>query len=147
MGVLQEGFGDRVYKILPKPLKPVKPIPYFASAYHFKWIRGVAAKLERRAKTEVYTNGQYDNMRTLLDMGHILNQDAIKRLCGCNGCPSASSEPRGLSARELTMIFLNIKNEYLDAVVESIGVDTAHQDTLIAEILQKNIHTNIARET
>jgi len=112
--VLEAGFGDRVYKILPKPLKPVLPIPHFASAYHFKWIRGLAAKLERRAQTEVYTDGQYGDMRTLLDKGHKLNQNAIKRLCGCRGC--ASSEPRGLSARELTMIFLNIQDEYLEQV-------------------------------
>jgi hypothetical protein len=90
MALLREAFGERNHAAMPKVLGAVLPTAYFASLYHFKWVRGLAAKLERRAKTEVYTNGQYGDLRAIMEKGNILNDRALAKFCNRKDLPDAS---------------------------------------------------------
>ena len=43
-------------------VSPPNEMESHSEVYHFKWIKGLAEKLARRAKTEEYTEGQYKDL-------------------------------------------------------------------------------------
>jgi len=142
-------FGPRVAQLLPrfgqKPLSPVHPSDDFASVYHFKWVQGLAAKLERRMHTETYTEGQYSGVRELLWHGRRFPPDMLRRFCNTRDLPSTASEPpRALTAWELVMLFLNIKPAQLQEML--LDVPLPERESFVAELLQRHMQYGVARE-
>jgi len=144
-------FGDRIFLTLPgserTSLPAVRATPEHATAYHFKWVRGLAAKLRRRAETEVYTNGQYSELRSVLEGGSRLNAGGVRKFCNLRDLPGPAEPVRALSSRELIMLFMNIRNEQLTDLLRRAGVPEAEEPEYNAELLQRNVHFGIARET
>lgn len=143
--------GDRIFRMLPQhylkeqALPVIYAAPLFATAYHFKWIKGVAQKLRRRAVTEVSTVGQYAGVRTMLDKDHRFQPGHIAGLCNTLELPGPQEPVRGLTAREMIMLFLNSRSEHVEAILDQQGVSKPQREKYIADLLRRTITDGIAR--
>jgi len=162
-----EAFGHHDYNLLPEsyhkegqPLPSILHVGEFATAYHFKWIRGLAQKLRRRATTEVSTSGQYAELRNYLDMGtpgyrgllvppstNSFGSDALKRLCNLHDLPGPEVPIRALTSLELMMLFQNAKPEHLENILEQGNVPQHQREAYISRLLERTMNENIARES
>lgn len=107
MALLRGAAGEEVYEQLPGRsegrLYEVRPAPFFASVFHFKWMRGLAQKLLRRAETEEISVGQYADIREMLGQGRRFDHKTLVSLCQSEG--GEAYERRALSTRELLDLF------------------------------------------
>merc|ERR1711924_145477 len=91
----------------------IRPARMHATIYHFKWVRGIAPKIERRAKTESYTVGFYAPLLELLGGSkRKFHPVALQRYCNTKQLfygPMDGSTPGAIRSRNLIDLFFNVK--------------------------------------
>mmetsp|Transcript_63156 Transcript_63156/g.137303 ORF Transcript_63156/g.137303 Transcript_63156/m.137303 type:complete len:379 (-) Transcript_63156:118-1254(-) len=104
-GVGQQKLFDSIPGAASGRLSVIRHSEDLASVYHFKWVRGLADKLHRRASTEVYSRFQYFRIREFLGLGTALNPHAVKAFCIEDR--TSDSGRRALSPQELVRLFVD----------------------------------------
>lgn len=146
---LREEFGDGLVSDLPRTKTGFLPIGLptlgFATIYHFKWIKGVAEKLNRRLETEEYTGGQYRQIREKLGSDGKLSSKSIAQLCNNRDLPRPEEPPRALTALEQTLLFLKMGRENMEKVLSNFPEEWNETFTLHL-LLSNSMNNGIGRE-
>merc|ERR1712217_841705 len=148
---LRNKLGPSVYNKLPyiksQRLWEIRPASHFATAFHFKWVQGLTEKLFRRVQTEPYTVSQYGHIReVLLNSGHFVSK-GIERFCNVRELPGPLEPIRALSSLEFMLLFLNIKAEHVEDILNRQKVPKSVREPYLADMLQNYMSSGIVRET
>lgn len=141
-----------LYEMLPfaelGEVPHVKNVPDFATVYHFKWVHGIEEKLKRRAETEKHTRSQYEKARQDLAKSHLLTDDATKKYCTKGDFKGiAEVTPRALGARDLIMLFVNIKDSHLQMMIDADGCEKRNEERYLSHLLNRIISNAMVHET
>lgn len=126
----------------------VEQVPDFATVYHFKWVHGIEEKLKRRAETEKYTMSQYEKTRKDLANGHLLTPEAKSKFCTKGDFQGVEEvSPRALGARELMMLFFNIKDSHLQMMIDADGCEKRNEERYLTHLVARLVSNAMLHET
>lgn len=151
-----ENLNEIAFEVLPThykegPLPHVRPSKKFSTVYHFKWIRGLAGKLERRAERwasnpKLGSISQYTDLRGMLSDRGRFPPEYVSRLCSVDDLQESKDPARPLTSLELLMLFLNIKQKTFEAIIAQNGIAEHSVDDVSADLLGKSMSWQTARE-
>eukprot|EP00927_Polykrikos_kofoidii_P048983 TRINITY_DN43136_c0_g1_i1.p1 TRINITY_DN43136_c0_g1~~TRINITY_DN43136_c0_g1_i1.p1 ORF type:complete len:869 (-),score=52.97 TRINITY_DN43136_c0_g1_i1:46-2271(-) len=143
--VAESGGGEENYKLLPYAqdggkLPEIRPSILIATVYHFKWVKGVTKKLWRRTLRDgrlgEFARGIYEYFFAIITAG-VLDTD---RYCNNHNLPGPRDVVRGLTHRELALLFLNWKPDMLNAYIIFSGDTFLEEDVIVAPLLHTLIY-------
>jgi len=150
---IHEYLGDIAFAMMPRVysrdegrLPHLKPSPEYASAYHFKWIKGLAGKLKRRRETEHYTIGMYADLLQVLDQGNRFVGRDLEKLCNHRELVNIGSTLRGLTSEELILLFMNARPEHVDNYMQQAGIGPAGREAYVSGLLRATVDIGLARD-
>ncbi|CAE8589561.1 unnamed protein product [Polarella glacialis] len=130
-------------------LHAIYPAGRFASIFHFKWVRGLRTKLERRKITEEYTIAQYAPILQELyiskatGLGFSFRPSSLQRLCQDVLTPAL----RSLSSFEFMNLFFNIKPAQVEARLNNYGARSeGEREQHLAKLLMVLVQHGVSRE-